>query len=218
MSWDTLYFCYFSEGDGGPNPCPPSGPAHEMYKICCTASNEHFKRTLYTVIYLGMYIMCRTQCMGGPRLGDPALENHKNIVFLAILVRISLKIKKLPSQQSIMASFYRYLYPLSSLLKKKKKKREKKVVRVGPFLAKLSGSAHAMHTLLYFCFCCHVVNNFLCLFLMAACGLLLWHFLVILVYVSIGHIYFLNDDVNFWTTRSTRWPVIERIKTILGMD
>ena len=94
----------------------------------------------------------------------------------------------------LLSLFVSSLFPLK---KEEEKKTRKKVVRVGPFLAKLSGSAHAMHALLYFCFCCRVVNNFLCLFLMAACGLLWWHFLVIIVYVSIGHIYFLNDDVNF---------------------
>ena len=38
----------------------------------------------------------------GNRGSEPPLENHKNIVFLAIQVPIPLKIVKLPSQLSIL--------------------------------------------------------------------------------------------------------------------
>ena len=76
----------------------------------------------------------------------PTLENHKNIGFLAILVRIPLK------SQSYQASIQcRAIIgtPAKRRLKfdhphiKLKKKEKKNVVKVGPTLTKLFGSAHA---------------------------------------------------------------------------
>ena len=55
-----------------------------------------------TITHRRMKCMCGSRG-GGDRGSGPPLENHKNIGFLAILTR-SLKIVKLPSQLSILAS------------------------------------------------------------------------------------------------------------------
>ena len=102
----------------------------------------------------------------GVRTAPPPLKNHKNIGFLSNTGPDRLKITKLLSQHSMlghhwpvpvsempfkwrfaggpmMARFKCYLESLSPHQKQKKKKKKKKnVVRVGPPLAKLSGSAH----------------------------------------------------------------------------
>ena len=110
-------------------------------------------------------------CMCGSSWGGtgdpdppPPPENYKNIGFLSNTSPDPFKITKLPSQQPMfghyrpasetpfnwrfaggpmMAQLYRYLDPLSPHQIKKIKKN---VIKVGPPLTKLPGSAHALHT------------------------------------------------------------------------
>ena len=105
--------------------------------------------------------MCGSR--GGGR-GSGPLEKYKNIGFLSNTGPDSLKITKLPIQHSMLGPHrpasetpFKWRFaggPLEACLKwysdpsspphqtKKKKKKKKNLVKVGPPLTKLSGSAH----------------------------------------------------------------------------
>ena len=85
--------------------------------------------------------MCRSR--GGDRGSGPPLENYKNIGFLSNIGPDPLKITKLPIQHS-MLGHHRPARdtPFKCVNSGISHQTKKKVVKVGPTLTKLSGSAY----------------------------------------------------------------------------
>ena len=105
--------------------------------------------------------VCRSRGGGGDRGSGPPLENHKNIDFFSNAGPDPLKIVKLPSQFKFWAIIgtpgKRHLNGVSLVDRRWPAnsgiwiipppiKLKKKVVKVGPPLTKLSGSAHVVVT------------------------------------------------------------------------
>ena len=108
-----------------------------------------------SALFACLLCSCTDPEEGGGRASGPPLKNHKNLGFLSNTCLDPLKITKLPASIQCWAIIRVFLagWPVDSLFLSPlitppapppPPKKKKSIVRVGPPLAKLSGSAHVV--------------------------------------------------------------------------